>query len=118
MRRSSMKCVQESPSRCAGRSAGRPGSNSPIADWPISDLAGIAANSAVCSFPSVEAAVNVVIKTIQLGIPVARIELADAVQMDAINKYSKLNLRVAPTLWLEFHGIESSVKEQAETVQK
>src|SRR5208337_3767931 len=77
-----------------------------------------AVSSAVCSFPSVNAAVNVVIKTIQLGVPVARIELADAVQMDAINKYSKLNLRVAPTLWLEFHGIESSVKEQAETVQK
>ena len=64
-----------------------------------------------------EDAVNVVIKTIQLGVPVARIELADAVQMDAINKYSKLNLRVAPTLWLEFHGSEASVREQAETVQ-
>jgi D-lactate dehydrogenase (cytochrome) len=49
-----------------------------------------AISSAVCSFPSVQAAVNVVIKTIQLGVPVARIELADAVQMDAINKYSKL----------------------------
>jgi D-lactate dehydrogenase (cytochrome) len=76
-----------------------------------------AISSAVCSFPSVEDAVNVVIKTIQLGVPVARIELADAVQMDAINKYSKLNLRVAPTLWLEFHGSEASVREQAETVQ-
>jgi D-lactate dehydrogenase (cytochrome) len=76
-----------------------------------------AISSAVCSFPSVEAAVNVVIKTIQAGVPVARIELADAVQMDAINKYSKLDLSVAPTLWLEFHGTEASVVEQAKMVQ-
>src|SRR5580693_1110652 len=76
-----------------------------------------AISSAVCSFPSVEAAVNVVIKTIQAGVPVARIELADPVQMDAINKYSKLNLPVAPTLWLEFHGTEHSVAEQASMVQ-
>jgi D-lactate dehydrogenase (cytochrome) len=58
-----------------------------------------------------------VIKTIQAGVPVARIELADPVQMDAINKYSKLNLPVAPTLWLEFHGTEHSVAEQASMVQ-
>jgi D-lactate dehydrogenase (cytochrome) len=77
-----------------------------------------AISSAVCSFPSVEAAVNVVIKTIQAAVPVARIELADAVQMDAINKYSKLDLRVAPTLCLEFHGTEDSVAEQAKVVQR
>jgi D-lactate dehydrogenase (cytochrome) len=76
-----------------------------------------AISSAVCSFPSVEAAVNVVIKTIQTGVPVARIELADAAQMDAINKYSKLDLRVAPTLWLEFHGTEAGAAEQAKMVQ-
>jgi D-lactate dehydrogenase (cytochrome) len=76
-----------------------------------------AISSAVCSFPTVEAAVNVVIKTIQAGVPVARIELADPVQMDAINKYSKLDLPVAPTLWLEFHGTEQSVVEQAKMVQ-
>jgi D-lactate dehydrogenase (cytochrome) len=76
-----------------------------------------AISSAVCSFPSVEAAVNAVIKTIQAAVPVARIELADAVQMDAINRYSKLDLRVAPTLWLEFHGTEASVAEQAKMVQ-
>src|ERR1700676_3559555 len=76
-----------------------------------------AVSSAMCSFPSVEAAVNTAIQTIQEGVPVARIELANAAQMDAINKYSKLNLRVAPTLWLEFHGSEASVREQAETVQ-
>jgi D-lactate dehydrogenase (cytochrome) len=76
-----------------------------------------AVSSAVCCFPSVEAAVNVVIKTIQAGIPVARIELADPVQMDAINRYSKLDLPVAPTLWLEFHGTETGVEEQAKMVQ-
>src|SRR5215470_13827352 len=76
-----------------------------------------AISSAVCSFPTVEAAVNVVIKTIQAGVPVARIELADPVLMDAINGYSKLNLPVAPTLWLEFHGTEHSVLEQAKMVQ-
>ena len=76
-----------------------------------------AISSAVCSFPSVEAAVNVVIKTIQAAVPVARIELADAVQMDAIKRYSKLDLPVAPTLWLEFHGTEASVEEQAKMVQ-
>jgi D-lactate dehydrogenase (cytochrome) len=76
-----------------------------------------AISSAVCSFPSVEAAVNVVTKTIQTGVSVARIELADAVQMDAINRYSKLELAVAPTLWLEFHGTEASVEEQAKMVR-
>jgi D-lactate dehydrogenase (cytochrome) len=76
-----------------------------------------AISSAVCSFPSVEAAVRAVIQTIQAGIPVARIELADAVQMDAINQYSQLELPVAPTLWLEFHGTEAGVTEQAKMVQ-
>jgi len=77
-----------------------------------------AISAAVCSFGSIEAAVSAVIQTIQAGVPVARIELANAMQMDAINKYSKLDLPVAPTLWLEFHGTEASVAEQAETVQK
>jgi D-lactate dehydrogenase (cytochrome) len=77
-----------------------------------------AISSAICSFPSVEAAVNVVIKTIQAGVPVARSELADAAQMDAINRYSKLDLPVAPTLWLEFHGTAAGVDEQAKMVQK
>ena len=75
-------------------------------------------SAAVCSFATVEAAVNAVIQTIQAGVPVARIEVANAIQMDAINKYSKLELPVAPTLWLEFHGTEASVAEQAEMVQK
>jgi D-lactate dehydrogenase (cytochrome) len=77
-----------------------------------------ATSAAVCSFATVEAAVNAVIQTIQAGVPVARIEVANAIQMDAINKYSKLELPVAPTLWLEFHGTEASVAEQAEMVRK
>jgi D-lactate dehydrogenase (cytochrome) len=76
-----------------------------------------AMSSAMCSFPSVDDAVNSVIATIQSGIPVARIELADELQMAAINRFSKLSLAVAPTLWLEFHGTAASVTEQAEMVQ-
>src|SRR5262249_14409726 len=76
-----------------------------------------AISSAMCSFPSVKDAVDTVIQTIQTGIPVARIELADALQMKAINAFSKLSLPEAPTLWLEFHGSEAGVAEQAEMVQ-
>src|SRR6202035_941132 len=54
-----------------------------------------AMSAAVCSFATVEAAVNAVIRTIQAGVPVARIEVANAIQMDAINRYSKLDLLVA-----------------------
>src|SRR6202140_2569903 len=71
-----------------------------------------AISAAVCSFATVEAAVNAVIQTIQAGVPVARIELANAIQMDAINKYSKLELPVAPMLWLEFHCTGASVAEK------
>ena len=73
--------------------------------------------AAVCSFDSIEGAVNTVIQTIQLGIPVARIELLDDVQMDSVNKFSKLNYPVKDTLFVEFHGTEAGVKEQAEMVQ-
>jgi D-lactate dehydrogenase (cytochrome) len=76
-----------------------------------------AISSAMCTFPTVKAAVDTVIATIQSGIPVARIELADQLQMKAFNLYAKLGLTEAPTLWLEFHGSEASVKEQAEMVQ-
>ena len=76
-----------------------------------------AMSSATCWFKDIEGAVNTVIQTIQAGVPVARIEIADDVQMDAINRYSKLDMTVAPTLWLEFHGTEAGVKEQAEMVQ-
>ena len=75
-----------------------------------------AVSAAVCPFDSLEGAVNTVIMTIQSGIPVSRMELLDEVQMDAINRYSKFNYAVQPTLFLEFHGTEASVKEQAETV--
>ncbi|WP_455372409.1 FAD-binding oxidoreductase [Limibacillus halophilus] len=72
--------------------------------------------SGVCSFESLEGAVSTVITTIQMGVPVARIELLDEVQMDACNRYSKLDYPVQPTLFFEFHGSEASTCEQAETV--
>ena len=75
-----------------------------------------AISAAVCSFGSLEGAVNSVILTIQMGIPVARIELLDEVQMDAINRYSGLAYPVKPTLFFEFHGSTRGVEEQAETV--
>lgn len=67
----------------------------------------------ICSFPSVEAACNAVIATIQYGIPVARIELLDPLQVRACNQYSDLTLPENPLLLLEFHGTEQSVKEQS-----
>jgi len=76
-----------------------------------------AMSSAICSFATLEGAVNSVIQTIQAGIPVARIELLDDVQVDAINKYSKLDMPVQNLLLLEFHGTEAGVGEQAEMVQ-
>ncbi|GLR79784.1 FAD-binding protein [Azospirillum oryzae] len=75
-----------------------------------------AISSAVCAFQSIKGAVDTVIQTIQVGVPVARIELLDEVQIDAVNKYSKLDYAVAPTLFFEFHGTEAGVKEQAEMV--
>jgi len=75
-----------------------------------------AISSAVCSFPTLEGAVRTVTQTIQLGIPVARIELLDEFQMDAINRYSDLSYPVQPTLFFEFHGSDASVREQAELV--
>jgi D-lactate dehydrogenase (cytochrome) len=78
-----------------------------------------AVSSATCPFATIEGAVRTVITTIQLGIPVARIELLDEVQMDAVNRYSGLDCPVAPTLFLEFHGsTERSVTEQAERVRQ
>lgn len=71
-----------------------------------------AISAAVCSFATLEGAVNAVIQTIQSGIPVARIELLDEVQMDAVNRYSKLDYPVQPTLFFEFHGSEAGVAEQ------
>ena len=75
-----------------------------------------AVSAAVCSFETLEGAVDTVILTIQSGVPVARIELLDEVQMDALNKYSNYDYPVLPTLLFEFHGTERGVQEQAETV--
>src|SRR5438552_4919530 len=75
-----------------------------------------AISAAVCAFSDIEGAVDTVISTIQSGVPVARIELLDEIQMAAINKYSKLDHKEAPTLFFEFHGTPGSVAEQAETV--
>jgi D-lactate dehydrogenase (cytochrome) len=68
----------------------------------------------VCPFPSVEAACNATIMTIQSGLPVARIELLDEVQVKASNAYSKLTLPESPCLFVEFHGSEAGVAEQSE----
>ena len=70
--------------------------------------------SGVCPFPSVEAACNATIMTIQSGIPVARIELLDEVQVKATNVYSKLALPEVPMLFVEFHGSDAGVAEQSE----
>jgi D-lactate dehydrogenase (cytochrome) len=76
-----------------------------------------AISAAVCAFPTIAAAVDTVIETIQTGVPVARIELLDEAQIDAINKYSKLDHRIAPTLFFEFHGSNAGVAEQVESVK-
>lgn len=76
-----------------------------------------AVSAAVCPFPDLESAVNTAIQTIQAGVAVARIELMDEVLMDAINKHSNLDYPLQPTLFFEFHGSETGVVEDAETVQ-
>ena len=73
-----------------------------------------ATSAGVVAFPDIGAAVETTIETIQTGIPVARIELLDALQMRAVNRYSKLDYAEAPTLFLEFHGSPAGVREQAE----
>ncbi len=73
-----------------------------------------AISAGVCPFPSVRAACDATIVTIQSGLPVARIELLDEAQVRACNLYSKLNLPETPLLFVEFHGTEAGVKEQAE----
>lgn len=73
-----------------------------------------AISAGICPFPSVRSACDATIMTIQTGLPVARIELADQVQVRAFNLHSKLGLEEKPMLFVEFHGSDEGVKEQAE----
>jgi D-lactate dehydrogenase (cytochrome) len=75
-------------------------------------------SAAACAFQTIEGAVNTTVMTIQAGVPIARVELLDAVQIDAINKYSKLDYTVAPTLLFEFHGTKAGVEEQIQMVKE
>ena len=77
-----------------------------------------AISAAVCSFPSIEAAVRTTIQVIQLGVPIARVELIDHNTVRMVNAHSKLGLREEPMLLMEFHGSPNGVKEQAELVQE
>jgi D-lactate dehydrogenase (cytochrome) len=77
-----------------------------------------AISAAICSFPSIEAAVRTTIQIIQMGIPIARVELLDINTVRMVNAYAKLGLREEPMLLMEFHGTPNSVKEQAELVQE
>jgi D-lactate dehydrogenase (cytochrome) len=76
-----------------------------------------AVSAAICHFPNIAAAVNATIQVIQMGVPIARCELLDVNAVRAVNAQSKLGLREAPMLLMEFHGSETGVKEQAQTVQ-
>ena len=77
-----------------------------------------AVSAAICMFPNVDGAVRTVIETIQMGVPIARCELLDALTIKAVTRYSKLSLREVPMLLCEFHGTPASVEEQAKTVQE
>jgi D-lactate dehydrogenase (cytochrome) len=76
-----------------------------------------AVSAAICIFPTIADAVNTVIQTIQLGVPIARVELVDAGTVAMLNQCARLGLREGHMLLMEFHGSPASVKEQAETVQ-
>ncbi len=76
-----------------------------------------AISAAICAFPSMGDAVRAVIETIQMGVPIARVEFVDSLAVRAINRHSNLTLAESPTLFFEFHGTEAGVKEQAQTVQ-
>jgi D-lactate dehydrogenase (cytochrome) len=77
-----------------------------------------AVSAATCAFDSMQGAVETVIATIQLGVPVARMELLDETQLDAVNRYSHTGYPIAPTLFFEFHSdSERHVADQADTVQ-
>lgn len=74
-------------------------------------------SAAICSFPAVQDAVQCVISTIQMGIPVARVEIMDTAAVKAVNRYSHLTLKESPVLLFEFHGTPAGVQEQASLVQ-
>jgi D-lactate dehydrogenase (cytochrome) len=74
-------------------------------------------SSAVCGFADVEGAVRTVVQAIQLGVPLARVEILDDVQVRAVNAWSKLDLAEVTTLFFEFHGSPAGVAEQVETVR-
>ena len=73
--------------------------------------------AATCAFDSLGGAVDTVVQSIQSGVPLARVEILDDLQIRAVNAYSKLDLPEAPTLFFEFHGSPASVAEQVETVR-
>ncbi|WP_034658859.1 FAD-binding oxidoreductase [Chelativorans sp. J32] len=75
-------------------------------------------SSAICAFPNIRNAVEAVIATIQYGIPVARVEFLDEVAIGGVNNYSRLDLKVAPTLFFEFHGTKAWVGEQAQVAEE
>src|SRR6478735_1831502 len=77
-----------------------------------------AISAAICSFPSIEAAVRTTSQVIQMGVPIARVELIDVNTVRMVNAHSKLGLREEPMLLMEFHGSPTGVKEQAELVQE
>ncbi|MBL4612556.1 MAG: FAD-binding protein [Emcibacter sp.] len=76
-----------------------------------------AMSAAVCPFTTLEGAVDTVVDVIQMGIPIARIELIDQELLDILNRFSDLDYPLEPTLFMEFHGSPSSVQEQAEMVE-
>src|SRR6476659_5098858 len=73
-------------------------------------------SSAVCAFETLKGAVDTVVQSIQLSVPLARVEILDAMQIRAVNRWSKLNYPEAPTLFFEFHGSPLQVSEQVEMV--
>jgi len=77
-----------------------------------------AMTAAACAFATLESAVDCVIEVLANGIPIARIELLDDVQIDAVNRHAELDLTVAPTLFLEFHGTPAEVEAQADDVRE
>jgi len=77
-----------------------------------------AVSAAICTFGSMETAVRTVIETIQIGVPIARVEFIDSLAVRALNRHSNLTLREAPTLFFEFHGTAAGVEEQAQLVQE